>query len=122
MGKILNQSQEKPVIDTKHHLHFYSRPWAGDPEWQDCKVGTVHGQWQVRGGHYVILGIMNMIPGNGHLDDFFEWFEYSAKRDKTSIIILEIWNRKFYDHLISKRGFFPVKQNDSILIKDFTKS
>lgn len=100
---------------TTHRLDFESKPWNFHPSIQCFKIGTCHGQWYVSGRIYTILTIINECPGNGHLDDVFQWFENSAKRDKYGLAVNEIMNERFYQHLVKKRGFRPL--NDQCVIK-----
>jgi hypothetical protein len=65
-----------------------------------------------------MLAVVNDNPGNGHLDDVFEWFEGSCRRDKKNFRILEIWNKAFREHLLTKRGF--IAQGKDNAIKYFT--
>lgn len=57
-------------------------------------------------------------PETGHLDDVFQWFEFSATRYKCPLLILELMNPRFKKHCIDKRGFTPVRGTDH-LIKPF---
>jgi hypothetical protein len=104
------------AIKTKHDLDFLSdnHPFYG----LIFKVGTCHGIWRFNADSYIIIAITNDKPNNGHLDDVFQWFENSCKRDKRSLKVIEIMNRDFYWHLISKRGFEPV-DNESVIKKNF---
>lgn len=112
------------MFNTTHKLDFYAAPWEGgikflnDPTWYLFKVGTCHGLWCKTDSAYEILAIKNDFPGNGHLQDVFEWFENSCKRDKVDLIVREIWNQKFKIHLLTKRGFVPLEEEDAI--KKFT--
>jgi hypothetical protein len=65
---------------------------------------------------------MNDRPGNGHLEDMFEWFEHSCKRDNKALVIAEFFNERFKKHCIEKRGFteIPNKKNNLIKIYDAT--
>ena len=120
-------------MTTNHKLHFEIAEWnsflgkigwllsklGGKQHWKLYRVGTVHGQWIATETAYEILSISNNEPGNGHLDDVFEWFEYSCKRDKKDLIIREFWNNDFKEHCIKKRGFKLYGEND--LIKCYTQ-
>ncbi len=86
------------------------------PPIQVFRIGTCHGQWQASPKSYDIISVINETPGNGHLQDVFDWFENSAKRDKKELHILEIMNPNFMNHLINKRGFTG---NNHRLIKIF---
>lgn len=102
-----------PDLDTTHHLQFEVAPWYM-PEFKRFRIGTCEGLWKSTKKSYVILAITNGVQHNGHLDDVFEWFEYSCKRDKRSLVILELWNGAFQEHLISKRGF-RIHQGNSVI-------
>lgn len=106
------------VIKTKHSLDFET---AHSDFGTHFKIGTCTGLWGSVNGAYFILSVSNDEPGNGHLDDVFEWFEFSCKRDKRNLLILEIMNAPFYMHLISKRGFIPMDTGGSNVIKVFNK-
>lgn len=86
------------------------------------KIGTCHGQWFSIKDSYCILSIINDSPGNGHLNDVFEWFEFSCKRDKKNLLVLECFNTSFYEHLLSKRGFIALDADKYNCIKVFNKS
>lgn len=77
------------------------------------RVGTIEGAWRATKKSYEILSIINSNPGNGHLTDVLEWFGSSCKRDKKSLVILELWNDGFKKHLIEKTGF-KVKGKDNL--------
>lgn len=85
------------------------------------RVGTCKGQWGDTNDSYYILTVINSIKGNGHLDDVFEWFENSAKRDGKNLLMLEIMNKDFYRHLIQKRGFIPLDKDGDNCIKVFNR-
>lgn len=85
------------------------------------KVGTCSGQWGSTSDSYYILSIINHDPGNGHLNDVFEWFEFSCKRDKKNLLVLECFNKEFYDHLLSKRNFIALDADKENCIKVFNK-
>ena len=120
-------------MTTRHRLIFEIAEWNsflgkigwllsklwGKQHWKLYRVGTVHGQWIAAETAYEILSFINNEPSNGHLDDVFEWFEYSCKRDKKDLIIREFWNNDFKEHCIKKRGFKLYGEND--LIKCYTQ-
>lgn len=99
------------MFTSSHKLDFEVADWNPLPgfppakEFKRFRVGTCHGLWTVTEDSYDILAINNDKPGNGHLEDVLEWFEQSCKRDKRTLRVLEIMNRKFADHLVNKRGF-----------------
>jgi hypothetical protein len=96
---------------TVHALDFEVAPWESflgvDESFSRFRVGTCEGLWSSDRRYYRILAVNNSIPGNGHLDDVFQWFEASCVRDKKDLMIMEIMNIPFKNHLISKRGFKP---------------
>lgn len=104
-------------MTTTHNLIFEHGAWIMY-DFDRFRVGTCEGLYRAEKDHYDILAITNNIPGNGHLNDVFEWFEHSCKRDKKSLRILEVWNSGFRNHLINKRGFKAIPDTDH-LIKTF---
>jgi hypothetical protein len=108
------------AITTKHKLDFLSAIWDIDPSWREFKIGTVTGLWrsiEYPISAYEILAFKNQEPNNGHLDDVFEWFEYSCKRDNRPLIILDVINTDFKSYLIRERGFWCYDKDS--LIKYF---
>lgn len=105
------------AIITKHKLNFEACPWPRNPAVQLFRIGTCHGQWMAKELSYVIISVMNEVPGNGHLEDVFQWFEHSCKRDKKQLVMMEFFNKKFKEHCIKKRGFREFGENN--LIKFF---
>ena len=110
------------AVQTKHKLDFEIANWEtglmvrellGDDladkyfriQWKLFRVGTCTGQWRLTPEAYEILSIINDKPGNGHLEDTLEWFEYACKRSKLPLRIRAFTNEKFKLHLIVKRGF-----------------
>lgn len=81
-------------------------------EWQCFRVGTVHGQYRVTPEAYEILSVINEQPGNGHLIDLLEWFEYACRRSRLPLRILAFTNQRFKKHFIKKHGFKPFNAND----------
>lgn len=109
------------MFETSHKLDFLAAPWVPifefvnqDQTWYLFKVGTCHGLWCKTDSAYEILAVKNDLPGNGHLQDVFEWFENSCKRDKVDLIVREIWNLEFKRHLLTKRGFVLLGKDDAI--------
>lgn len=98
-------------FQTTHKLPFLSRPWQRDKNIQEFKIGTCRGQWFAHDLCYVIVSILNETPGNGHLNDVFEWFEHFCKRDGKSLVIIEFFNEQFKTHCIEKRGFIEMGNN-----------
>lgn len=95
-------------MKTRHKLPFLQahNDITGVPQFM---IGTCHGQfmWSFQGKQLVltIISIINNVPGNGHLNDVFQWFEYSAKRNNAVLRIVEFFNPRFKIHCIEKRGF-----------------
>ena len=110
------------VIQTKHKLDFgvaQSHCNIFGDGFLLFQVGTCEGQWGSTKDSYFILSIKNRQKGNGHLDDVFEWFEHSAKRDEKNLMVLECMNKRFYRHLLAKRGFVPLDAKGENCIKIF---
>lgn len=109
---------DTPELQSTHNLLFEVAPYHLniDPHnlWLRFKVGTCYGLWTSRDTDFVILAIDNKEKVNGHLTDVLEWFEYSCKREGKSLKILEVWNQEFKKHLIEKRGFEDIGNNNVI--------
>lgn len=105
-------------IVTSNQQHFEV---AEDHYGFHFRVGTCTGLWGSTDDSYYILAVENHKPGNGHLNDVFEWFEFSCKRDKKNLLVLEIINPDFYIHLISKRGFIALDTYGQNCIKIFNQ-
>jgi hypothetical protein len=106
-------------MKTKHRLPFEACPWDRNPAYMLFRVGTCEGQWFSTDVAYVILSVINSKPGNGHLDDVFQWFEFSCRRDGKALMVMELMNDGFKKHLITKRGFTDVGDH---VIKFFEQS
>lgn len=105
------------AIITEHQLDFEAAPWnnpANDEGWLLFRVGTVNGQWRPGLDKIEILSIVNDVPGNFHLNDLFEWFEFACKKYKVPLLIREVMNARFKKHLIGKRGFIEHGTDDVI--------
>jgi len=103
-------------FQTTHKLAFEVGDWPfGD--FHRFRIGTCHGLWRATDTSYDILAIDNQVPGNGHFNDVIEWFEQSCRRDKKSLMILEVWNQRLAKHFVEKRGFTYKSKDD--LIKRF---
>ena len=105
----------------KPKIPFLSRPHTtpikDGYQWEQFKVGTCTGLWCADPKGYIILAIENKKHGNGHFDMTMQWFEQSARRDHKPIIFFEVWNPIFKKHLIEKRQFYDIGNNN--LIKNF---
>lgn len=115
------------VAEYKHKHPIVQKMFESMPDdgfkWMAFRVGTVDGLW-CSGNYgtipvYAILSVINEKPGNGHFTDVLQWFENSCKRDGKHFMIMEVWNDKFKNHLIEKRGFKAVKNTDHV-IKSFS--
>lgn len=122
---VLNDAGDRPnPITTRNNLDFLiaeENPYDMNSGFQLCRVGTCEAQYRTTEDAIEILTIYNTTPGNGHLGDFFEWFEYAAKETGKKLRILELWNERFEQHLIGKRDFRPVTLEGDYLVleKDF---
>ena len=105
------------AIQTKHNLDFEACPWDLNPKFALFRIGTCEGQWFSTPESYCIVAVINNEPKNGHLEDVFQWFEYSCKRDKKSLRIMEFFNQRFKRHCILKRGFKEVKGTNDVIKK-----
>ncbi len=115
---------DTPDLTTTHKLAFesgYNELTAISGAFL-FRVGTCHGQYGALDDSYYILSVMNKEIGNGHLDDVFEWFEYSCKREGKNLLVLECFNSRFYNHLLSKRGFIALDKGQENCIKVFNQS
>lgn len=102
---------------TTHDLPFEVAAWLTS-NFMRFRIGTCNGLWRCTNEFYDILAIDNTKPGNGHFNDVFEWFEHSCQRDKKSLRILEVWNGRLKEHLITKRGF-EIDGEDNVVKRDF---
>lgn len=95
-------------------MPFETREWYLSKEFNEFRIGTCEGLWRSKDKYYEILSVVNNDPGNGHLEDVLDWFENSCRRDKYHLKILDIMNEKFKKHLIEKRNFIDIG-NDNVL-------
>jgi hypothetical protein len=119
-----------PAIITTHKLAFEvaPSPYASMELWgkaqmteQLFRVGTCTGQWGSLKDSFYILSVVNSTPGNGHLQDVFEWFENSCKIYKRNLLVLEIMTPRFYEHLLGKRGFIELDEGKKNVVKIFNQ-
>lgn len=105
---------------TEHNLDFEARPWVPliplklRNEFIEYRIGTCEGLYCTDKTSYSILTVKNSQKGNGHLNDLFQYFERSCKRDQKDLKVLEVGNVAFYKHLISKRGFIAIDKENVI--------
>jgi hypothetical protein len=104
----------KNAIRTTHNLDFGACPDPYDSNVVRFKIGTCHGQYFSTPLAFCILSIINDKPGNGHLTDVWEWFEYACRRDKRILMVCEFMNDRFKEHCIQKRGFFAIPGTNDI--------
>ena len=96
-----------------NNLSFGVAPFY-DPSITKFEVGTCKGIYTCESTRYVIIAVTNDERGNGHLQDVFDWFENSCKRDKKDLMVAELMNERFKKHLIEKRGFVAIEGNNVI--------
>lgn len=103
-------------IITKHKLDFECTPYKlqikGESLMVDFRVGTCHGLYTSTDKSYDIIAITNREKGNGHFEDVVEWFENSCRRDKKSLRFVEIMNDGFKTHLVNKRCFLDIGEDN----------
>lgn len=114
-----NKTESDNAIRTEHNLDFEV---AESDMGMHFRVGTCKGLYGITHDTLYILSVINETQNNGHLNDVFQWFEYSCASFKKNLMVLEIMNSKFYLHLISKRGFIPMDAGGSNVVKVFNKS
>lgn len=111
----------KNAIDTEHHLDFLAADYPGpfnDHSQKAYKIGTCNGLYKIDGKFMILIAINNDNPGNGHLNDVFQWFEWAAKEAGMPLMIVAFMNERFYNHCINKRGFLHwTWENEPAVIK-----
>ena len=99
-----------------HNLAFEQCEWEASTAHDDYhrfKIGTIHGLCRVKNGCYEILNIENKKRNNGHLDDFFEWFEALCKLTGNALYFPLFTNERFKEFLLRDMGF--VKFEDGVI-------
>lgn len=104
MKKSKQPLSAKPFTTT-HKLDFEVSVQNRSEDFYRFRIGTCHGLWRATADTYDILAVYNNKPGNGHLEDVFQWFSASCRRDGRDLRVMEIMNEDFLRHLIEKRGF-----------------
>jgi hypothetical protein len=105
-------------FQSKHNLPFEIAKWqpfSAGPiinDFMRFRVGTCEGLWRSTLDSYDILAITNKIPNNGHFIDVLHWFEYSCRRDKKVLRILEVRNVNLKKHLINKQSFKEIDSDN----------
>lgn len=114
------------AIITTHNLDFEGAesPYAKllNDDHKLFRIGTCGGQYGYTSDSFYIISVINKEPNNGHLNDVFEWFEYSCKTSGRNLLVLECMNEDFYQHLLTKRGFLPLDKDKKNCIKVFNKA
>jgi hypothetical protein len=111
------------AVQTTHGLDFEQAKWEPLPGFPIAatfarfRIGTCEGLYSFGSDSLDILAITNSDPGNGHFEDVLQWFEFACKRDKKDFRFLEIMNKDFKKHLLTKRKFKP--QGKDNVIKKF---
>lgn len=109
----IKNNDDNAEFKSTHNLPFEVAQYIM-PDVLAYRVGTCTGIYSWDAKNYIIIGITNHEQNNGHLDDVFEWFENSCKRDKKNLMVAEIMNRRFMKHLIEKRGFTVLDEDNVI--------
>ena len=86
---------QKNAIIRTHKLDFECAPWPLNEAIAVFRVGTCEGQYLFMRKSICILSVVNSVPGNGHLDDVFDWFEFASKKQGHSLKVLAIMNERF---------------------------
>lgn len=119
---MISQTEGINAIATTHKLDFEASPWEYSGiipgNFIRFRVGTCEGLYGFEEKTLDILAVINNVPGNGHMDDVFEWFEYSCRENKKDLRVLECVNENFRKHLLLKRGF--IQQYGTNVIKKIT--
>jgi hypothetical protein len=100
------------MFTSEHKLDFEVAEWI-TRDFRRFRIGTCEGLWRATSFSYDILAVENTELGNGHFNDVLQWFEHSATRDNRKFRILETWNTRLKHHLIEKRGFIDIG-NDNL--------
>jgi hypothetical protein len=117
-----NLQKNKKYFASTHNLEFEMCGWpygvpANVASYWAFRVGTCRGLYTATKLEYQIIAIENDRPGNGHLQDMFDWFENSCRRDARNLRICACWNLKFKRHLLKKRGFVQAADEADDVIK-----
>jgi hypothetical protein len=107
------------AIETTHKLDFEACPWPISPDQTAYRIGTCHGIYYFSDEGINLIVIHNDNPGNGHLEDVFEWFEYACRAQGCDLYIRSFFNKRFKKHCIEERGFQSI--NDVDVVKRFKK-
>jgi len=114
-------------IITTHSLPYEQRhcePWELNrfPDHSGFRIGTVDGIFRFIATDAIMVSVVNNSdPGNGHIEDFYEWFEYSAVLNGCDLIIAAVLNKRFLGHLLRKRGFTLLQGPGNTVVKRLKK-
>ena len=112
MVKAKNRKKLEKEFRSSHSLIFEDGgPFRWDQNFRHFRIGTVQGLYGSIDKSYCVLAIINNSPGNGHILDFYQYFERSCRRDGYSFRILELTNPEFKKHLIQTQGFKDIGNN-----------
>jgi hypothetical protein len=118
--RVMKEVKNSAMFESRNKLSFevaHGNVFEVEDGWLRFRIGTCAGMWRSTDDAYEILAISNDVPGNTHLQDVFDWFANSCKRDNKMLRIREVWNSGFKSHLINKRGFKEENKND--VVKNF---
>lgn len=97
----------KRKFESTHGLGFKGAPQIVSGEQTGLtkfEVGTCRGLYKITDIAVEIHAVINDEPGNGHMDDVFEWFEGIAKHGKVPLVVLGA-SPEFKIELSQKRDF-----------------
>lgn len=103
---------------SSHKLKFRTAPHviAGAPTGMEkFEIGTVHGLWVQSKMSIDIFACINDEPGNGHMDDVFEWFFEIARTGALAVRIVNVSSVTFRNQLIEKWKFAPTDDFDTLI-------
>lgn len=109
---------KKPKFRSTHGLKFKTMPhiiagaFTGAERFE---IGTVHGIWNVSTFSVDVFACINDEPGNGHMDDVFEWFFSIATERGLPVRVTNVSSEDFRQQLIDKWLFVPTKDHDTLI-------
>lgn len=109
---------KKGTFKSTHALKFRSAAHligGVDTGMNKFEIGTVHGLWNASTLSIDIFACINNEPGNGHLDDVFEWFFAIAKEKGLPVRVTNVSSPTFREQLIEKWKFIPTNDRDTLL-------